>query len=172
MFLLSSRFLLLTALLLVSPAWAQTETSVATANTDNTSAPRWLVACNNRSNPALLSCSMSQSVIQNESRQRILTASIFKDTQGGYFMRLLLPHGLDITQGVSLNIDEGSPVKHTINTADVNGSYARIPLEPELIAAMKSGNIIVVGVNSASGAGINLQLSLTGFSTAFDLFNQ
>ena len=115
---------------------------------------------------------MSQSVFRSQSRQRILSASIFQNEQGIHSMRLALPHGLDLTKGVSLAIDNGVPTQHTINTADANGSYARIPLNNDMIDAMKAGNSAVMGVSSIKGDNINIELSLSGFSSSFALLNR
>lgn len=86
-------------------------------------------------------------------------------------MRLALPHGLALAKGVSLSIDGGAATQHTINTADTNGSYARIPLNNGLIDAMKAGNKAVIVVGNASGNNINLELSLNGFSSSLALMN-
>lgn len=115
---------------------------------------------------------MSQTIIQSGTRQRIVTARIFKDAQGRHAMRLLLPHGLDFTKGVSLSIDGGNMSRHSINTADANGAYASVPLDDGLIAAMKAGNVVELGIANISGNNIKLNLSLDGFTANFALLDR
>lgn len=151
-----------------TPVHAQS-TDQATAN----AGPAWLVSCSNRANPKALTCTMAQSVFfQKQPRQRIVKANILRHAKGGFIMRLQLPHGLDLTHGVSLTIDEGKPAQHPIRTADANGAYSPIPLDDRMLAAMKAGSILVVGVRGSNGNEINLQMSLAGFSDAFGLMTK
>ncbi|MEM8542347.1 MAG: invasion associated locus B family protein [Pseudomonadota bacterium] len=161
------RTFLISIALLAAPAWAQTQTAEQSSNP----APRWLVNCNNQANQAVLACAMSQSIIRAQTRQRIVTANIFKDEKGSYVMRLVLPHGLDLTKGVSFSIDNGTPTQYAITTADANGSYARIPLSDAVIEALKAGNTAIVAVSNIGGNNINLEISLSGFSASFALLN-
>ena len=165
---LISRVLLIATLFSVTPALAQTQS----AEQDKNPAPRWLVNCNNQANPDTLACSMSQSIFRAKTRQRIVSASIFRSQQDALLMRLVLPHGLDLTHGVTLAVDTGSASKYTINSADANGAYALIPLNGELINAMKAGSTAVFGLRNNSGNNINLQVSLNGFSSAFAMMNK
>lgn len=162
-----SRALLIATSMLAAPALAQTQSNDPSANPT----PRWLVNCSNQANPDVLACNMTQSIIRAQTRQRIVTANIFRNDQDELTLRLALPHGLDLTKGVSLAIDDGTPAQHPIITADANGSYARIPLGDDLITAMKAGNTAILGVSNIGGNNINLEISLNGFSASFALLN-
>ncbi|MEM8540304.1 MAG: invasion associated locus B family protein [Pseudomonadota bacterium] len=162
------RALFIAASLIALPALAQTQSS----EPNNNSGPKWLVNCSNQTDPLALTCSMSQSLLQANTGQRIITATIFKNAQGAYSLRLQLPHGLDLKKGVTLAIDNGAATSYTIDTADASGSYTLIPLDNAIIDAMKAGNIGAIGISNISGNNINLEISLNGFSSSFALLSK
>ena len=104
-------------------------------------------------------------VLQNLTGQRVLAVAISR-AASGYAARLSLPHGLGLPEGVQVWIDDGPRTKHAIATADQNGSYAVVPLDEAMIAAMKKGTILNVLVKAASGDEVTFQLSLNGFTAA------
>lgn len=162
------RIVLFATILSATPVLAQEQSGAANANPG----PMWLVNCSNQANQNALACAMSQTIFESQSRQRIVTANIFQTEPGRFAMRLLLPHGLDLTKGVTLAVDNGATGQHGINTADSNGSYALIPLNNELIEAMKAGNVANVGISNMNGNSLRIEMSLDGFSSSFALLSR
>lgn len=131
---------------------------------------RWIVTCSNRATPERLSCAMSQvvTVANGSSRQRVISAVIRQQEENPEVL-ITLPHGLNLLEGVRFAIDEASPQRFDIHAADSNGSYVRIPLTKDRVSNMKKGNILTLGVVARGGRNLNLQLSLDGFTQAYDL---
>ncbi|MEP1444202.1 MAG: invasion associated locus B family protein [Hyphomicrobiales bacterium] len=130
----------------------------------------WIVTCSNRAIPERLNCSMSQvvTVANGNSRQRIVSATIHRQDENAEIL-ITLPHGLNLLKGVGFAIDEASSQRFDIHAADANGSYVRIPLTKDRVSAMKTGNIMKLSVVGSNGQNINLQLSLNGFTQAYNL---
>lgn len=127
----------------------------------------WTISCAGQGASGGLVCSMSQGLIAKNTGQRVLGVTIARDpASGAYSARLSLPHGLLLPEGVQIWIDEGARARHPITTADQHGSYAAVPLDQAMIAAMKKGTILNVSVKSASGDEVIFQLSLNGFTAA------
>lgn len=135
-------------------------------------APRWIVNCDNIADASALSCSMRMRVLQSGTSIQIISATIFQSEAGVNIMRLQLPHGINLSEGVNISIDGGAPTEHFIRTSDANGAYAPVLLSDSLVGAMKLGNTLAVDIEAASGNSISLQLSLQGFSSAFELMSQ
>ena len=131
----------------------------------------WGVTCNNNANPTQLTCTMSQTIFQKGTGQRVISASIFKnaDTHG---MLLSLPHGIDLTSGVDVSIDEGKAQKFAIQTSDANGAYSRFELTAKLISALKNGNVLIVNIMGVGSNPVRMELSLSGFSNSFSLMSK
>lgn len=158
-----------------APVGAQTDKTVRPAQETTPAAPPapagppWVINCTTQNTGGVLVCVMSQVLIAKNTNQRVLAAEIFKDAKsGGYMLRLSLPHGLNLPEGVQMWIDEGARSKYVIGTADQNGSYAVLPLSTDLLAALKRGTILNVAVKANSGDEIILQLSLSGFTAAIE----
>jgi invasion protein IalB len=141
------------------------------AQTTEVATPKWNVNCNNNADPTRLDCTMSQIILQNGTGQRIIASSVF--TNGDtYTMVLSLPHGIDLTSGVNVSIDQGAAQKFQIQTADANGAYSRFTLTPALISAMRSGNILIINIVGAAKNAVRMEMSLAGFLSSFDLISQ
>lgn len=130
----------------------------------------WIVNCSTQNATGDLLCNMSQILSSRESGQRVLAAVIFREGGAGgpVMMRLGLPHGIRLLDGATIWVDSGQRSTHAIATADQNGSYATVPLEGPIVAALRAGRILNVMVKASGGEEIVLQLSLAGFSAALD----
>ena len=132
--------------------------------------PRWIVASSNRATPANLACVMTQTIstTSGNNRRRILLASIRKQSENESIV-FTLPHGLNFKNGVGFAIDDEKSVRSDFQSADTNGSYASIPLTAERLKALKSGNLMKVIITGSNGRNINIELTLNGFTQAYDL---
>ncbi|MEQ1951995.1 invasion associated locus B family protein [Mesorhizobium yinganensis] len=147
-----------TGLLAVQPSLAQ---EVATPP-----APTWTISCSGEANQAKLACTLTQTLIMKDKGQRVLTA-VVTNNDGKPLLNLGLPHGLNLSKGVDIWIDEAARQNFPIVTADQKGSYAIIALKDTFINAMKQGKLLNVAVTAFAGNEIILQLSLNGFSAGF-----
>jgi invasion protein IalB len=129
-------------------------------------APTWTVNCSGDATQAKLACTLTQTLIMKDKGQRVLTA-VVTNNDGKPLLNLGLPHGLNLSKGVDLWIDEAARQNFPIVTADQKGSYAIIALKDTFIAALKQGKLLNVAVTAFAGNEIILQLSLSGFSAGF-----
>jgi len=144
----------------LSPSLAQEAAKPAQAATP----PKgWTLNCSASPGQADLACTLTQTLVVKDSGQRVLTAVVMH-REGKYLLNLGLPHGLNLTKGVDLWIDDGARANHPIVTADQKGSYATVTLDPAQLAAFKKGHLLNVGVVAFNGNEIILQLTLDGFS--------
>ena len=95
------------------------QTTTPEANSTSSRPVNWIVNCNNQANAKVLSCAMSQTLLDSKSRQRIASASIVKQA-GGFTLVLSLPHGLDLASGVQLSVDGGARNRHAFGVHYMN----------------------------------------------------
>jgi invasion protein IalB len=136
---------------------------------DAPNAQPWTLDCSNRAGAEALTCVMSQVLYVKSTAQRAIGVTIFRpDPKGSAMMRISLPHGISLPDGVNLWVDSGQPTKHVIAIADQNGSYSTFELDGTLILMLKAGHVLNLGVKLPNGQSIDFQMSLKGFSNAFD----
>ncbi len=123
----------------------------------------WTVNCSAAPGQADLVCTLTQTLVVKDSGQRVLSAVVMR-RDGAYLLNLGLPHGLNLTKGVDLWIDDAARANQPIVTADQKGSYATVTLDDRLLAALRKGRILNVGVTAYNGNEIILQLTLDGFT--------
>lgn len=140
-----------------------------------TSAPKatkvqtnWAINCASPNGTSPLVCNMSQTLLVKGTRKRILLVTINNSDKksGNPTMILALPHGLYLPAGVTLKFDNKQSKKVEIRTADQNGSYARISLDPATVNALKLGSKLIVSLTSLKQQKINFPVSLIGFSAS------
>jgi invasion protein IalB len=129
----------------------------------------WVVNCASGANAGALECQMSQNLTEAKTGQRVLTVTIRKQQKDGAMAMLLaLPHGLFIPAGASYQIDAGEKKSVAIQTSDQNGAYAAVPLDAALVAALKTGTNLNIGMESVTRKPVAIPLSLNGFTAAID----
>ncbi|WP_246684919.1 invasion associated locus B family protein [Mesorhizobium sp. B2-7-1] len=130
----------------------------------------WTVACNatTQSGAAGKACSLSQEQADGQSRQRILAVELRPNgdvLQG----TLVLPFGLALDQGVTLQIDDGVVVPPLrFRTCLPGGCIVDLSFDIETVAALRKGTSLKVKVVADGGKETNLALSLKGFPSALD----
>lgn len=156
-----------TVFLMNSSVVAQT---VSENNSDaaNIKQQPWSVSCAARDDEEQLHCSMVQALHDRSSGQRIFSLSIISQPDSDEkLLRLQLPHGIILPNGVEVKIDDNQPVNLPINWGDQNGSYSEFDLNKEWLNAMRSGNLMKLTVIARNKQRVELQLSLKGFTKAF-----
>lgn len=130
----------------------------------------WVVVCDTPAEAAERRCTLVQNlaVQSGETQQRLLTVMVQKQPGAERMMLLLsLPHGLFLPAGAQIQIDGGEPSKIAIQTADASGSYAATELTPELLEALRRGQVLNVTMMSADQRGITVPVTLIGFSRGY-----
>jgi invasion protein IalB len=155
------------ALLTAGTAFAQ-ETKPAEPKPADTNP--WVVNCASGANSTDLQCQLSQNLTETKSGQRVLTVTIRKQDgdASGLAMLLALPHGLFLPAGASYQIDSGAKATAPIQTSDQNGAYAAVPLTAAILAAMKVGTHLNIGMESVTRKPVTIPVSLAGFTAAID----
>jgi invasion protein IalB len=140
---------------------------VVVSGTDTVLQP-WTVNCTSQGDAAVLNCAMSQVLLAKQTGQRVVGATVFRPKpDAAAVMRVSLPHGVLLPEGVDVGIDDAAPTKHVISIADQNGSYAQFELGGSMIGELQGGTSLSIGVSAADGKRIVFKLSLKGFGAAF-----
>lgn len=127
----------------------------------------WTVNC--ASTPQGLRCQALQTVSVKKSRQRILTAAIsISPKTKTPIMLFHLAHGIYLPTGVSLKVDTEKPAKIMVEFCNSKGCYARFPVAEAVLKSMKNGKAMEVGFQNLNKQTLNIQLSLKGFTAAYD----
>lgn len=130
----------------------------------------WAVNCASGSTGTDLQCQVSQNLTEAKTGKRVLTVTV-RPQEGGLAMLIALPHGLFLPAGASYQIDTGRKATVAIQTSDQNGAYAAVPLAPDLLAAMKAGTNLNIGMESVTRNAVTIPVSLAGFTAAIDKLN-
>ena len=147
---------------ITSPSLAQTSASQPQA------APRWVVNCSNVANPDILACSLSMTLFQAETRQKVLSATVFQGPEGTE-MAMNLPHGLDLPSGIVVAVDQGAGQTYAIQTSNADGAYSRFALTGSILEALRKGNTMFVDLTASNKNAIRIELPLKGISQGLDM---
>lgn len=117
-------------------------------------------------------CSMYQLLMDGEGN-RVAEVRFFPLADGGEAAagaNLTAPHGTLLTAGVRLDIDGNAPKVYPFTVCDQVGCHARMGFTADELAALKNGivsNVQLVPFGD-SATTVNLKISLTGFTAAFE----
>lgn len=130
----------------------------------------WTVSCNvtTQNGTAGKVCSLSQEQADGQSRQRILAVE-FRPNGDVLQGTLVLPFGLALDQGVTLQVDDGAALPPLrFRTCLPGGCIVDLSFDGETVAALRKGTSLKVRVVADGGKESNLGLSLKGFPSALD----
>ena len=127
----------------------------------------WRVECTG--DGKTLDCRAVQQVFQRETRQLVLSAVVrpAADAKTGA-MVLTLPLGLNLTEPVTIKVDNGAAERQPIQTCTNVGCFVALTLPDKMIAAMRTGADLKITVQDANKKPIDMSLPLLGFGVAFD----
>jgi len=160
------------ALLLAAPGLASAQDKggdvpVLGANKAS-AAPSWLSTCQGPGRAAELECQMEQRAVISGSGQLIgsITIRVPSQTRKPVLM-IRGPLGLSLAGGVTVDVDDASPLALPLQTCDAGGCYAGAPVSDELLAAMFKGQKLNVTFQNLNKEPIKLPMSLAGFSATY-----
>lgn len=139
----------------------------APAQAPEASAAAWRVECSG--DGKALECRAVQQVFQRETRQLVLSAVVrpAPDAKTGA-MLLTLPLGLNLTEPVTIKVDNGAAERQPIQTCTNVGCFVTLTLTDKMLAAMRAGSELKITVQDVNKKPIDMGLPLLGFGLAFD----
>lgn len=166
----TARVLVLAALTAGLPAGAVAQGLPGGASAINETYRDWQVACATQG--AAVRCAMVQVLSNSQSGQRVLAIELrlagTGETMEG---TLVLPFGLDLDQGVALQIDDRASEGWTVRfvTCTQAGCVAPVALDATAIERLKAGTTLRLRAAAYGTAQtLALSVSLTGFTVAFN----
>jgi len=83
-------------------------------------------------------------------------------------MVMQLPLGLNLTEPVTLKIDNGLSERQAIQTCTNVGCFIAMTISDKLLAAMRTGSQLNITVQDSNKKPVEMGLPLLGFGLAFD----
>jgi invasion protein IalB len=119
-----------------------------------------------------LECRAIQQIVQRDARQQLVpfvtVAARFDPQAKAGSMQILLPLGLNLTEPVSIKVDNGPAEKQPIQTCNNGGCLVTMTANDKLLAAMRAGTDLKLTVQDATKKPIEMALPLLGFGIAYD----
>jgi len=135
----------------------------------------WIVRCQPAPEDAFGAgdlCEMYQQVSEQESQQTVLEAVIGYPQDAENPIALFnLPLGMRLPPGVQLQVDDNEAIRFPIQLCLQTGCRANIELEADLLEQLRAGTEVTLTIADPQGRGVELPLSLMGFSDALDDVN-
>jgi len=104
-----------------------------------------------------------------ESGQPVVAAVIIEpEGEPKKILRVTLPLGMQLVHGTRIIVDNTPPLQSPYVICFQNGCMSDYEMTPELLAAMKKGQNLVVQAINANGAALTLPLPLGEFAKAYD----
>ena len=160
----TARILTLLSVLLVPLAAFSQDAAPSTLQARETP---WQVTCEPVAEGGALACAMTKNLLLSSDNSLLAQASVLPDADG-YLMRILAPHGLLLSDGLTLTVDGKLLAHPAFRTSLPAGVTALVPLTPDLIAALGEGEALTITATQNNAAAFTFQMSLTGFSASLD----
>lgn len=161
-------FVVCFSLLMSNALFAQDD--VASTISEDVAKP-WIVRCNNEDDIKLENkrgkCEIFQRLSLKDTGQRVVEMAIGfpddKDAARGIF---ILPLGILLQPGVTMQIDDNPPLKFAVRYCVPNGCVAYVNLNDTILDMLKKGESANVIVKQANGEDITLPIVLKGITKA------
>ena len=156
--------------MLASSAAAQETTTDTGPSTLSETYESWTVQCakTNTGGQTIRSCQISQELLQQETRQRVLLVALApKQGNGTTKATLVMPFGLLLSEGVRIEVAEKELLRGTFRTCMPGGCISEIDFSDELIKQLQSNEKLTVVMTANDGQVVRTDVSLKGFSAAY-----
>lgn len=130
----------------------------------------WIVACalQGAGGKSSKACTLSEELTDTKSRQRVLAIE-FRPASSGIEGTLILPFGLDLAKGASLQIDGGAAATPiAFRTCLPAGCIIPVSFDAKTLTALRNASTLKVKTMRDGGADMQFAISLKGFGGAFD----
>ena len=130
----------------------------------------WVVACaqqdGGEGKATGRRCAMLQQQVSQNGRQRVISLEI-KTAGASFDGVLVLPFGVDLENGVVLQVDDGQRLgPYRFRTCLPVGCVVRVTFDTAFMAALRKGKTLKVNATADGGGDIPLSISLSGFAAA------
>ena len=116
-----------------------------------------------------LDCRAVQQVFHRETRQLLVSLVVRPAADGKTgAMVVTLPLGLNLTEPITVKVDNGPPERQAIQTCTNVGCFVAMTVTDKLVAAMRTGSELKITVQDANKKPVEMSLPLLGFGLAFD----
>jgi len=113
-------------------------------------------------------CFLIQQVSDRNTQSPILKITIgFFGPQRQAGAVIAMPLGVPLTQGLQLGVDGAEIRQVPFQVCRRDGCTAFVPLDAAAVSAFKAGAQAVATVDNGQGEGLNLPISLTGFTAGY-----
>jgi invasion protein IalB len=128
----------------------------------------WTVSCRSAAGGGGRTCTMEQAVIDGASKQTLLRLVITPGTDGVAAATLIAPFGLELANGIVLDVDGGESFTAPFKSCYQFGCVAPLALDGKRREAMRTGGAIRARMAPADDPSktLDLKLSLDGFTNA------
>lgn len=163
-----ARLAALLVALAAAPASAQTSTALpGGANSLQETFENWTVACVRQGEGKR--CAVSQQQADQQSHQRVLAIELTALSTDKVEGTLVLPFGLALDNGVTLQIDDAAPGPPLrFRTCLPGGCLVRLSFDAGQAAALRKGAALKVKAVADGGKDAVFTISLKGYPAAFD----
>jgi invasion protein IalB len=127
----------------------------------------WRVECAN--DGKALDCRAIFQVTQRETNQLIAAVAVRvpSDTKKPLIL-IQLPLGIQVTEPVTVRVDETAPEKFGVQTCTQAGCIVAAPLSDTLLAATRTGRELKVVFANLNKQAVTVSMGLAGFVLAYD----
>lgn len=126
----------------------------------------WRVECGN--DGKVLDCRAIFQVTQRETQQLIAAVAIRVPPDTKPVILIQLPLGIQVTEPVTVRVDEGAAEKFGVQTCTQAGCFVGAPIGDPLIAAMRMGKELRVAFANINKQTVTVSMGLLGFGLAYD----
>jgi invasion protein IalB len=115
------------------------------------------------------SCSVSQQQVDKTTKRRVLIVALAAGDNGGVKGSLVMPFGLDLDSGVTLQIDDG-PVTAAAHFKTCLPAGCVIPVDwpAATVKALRTAQKLKAAAKGENGQPAQFTISMTGFASALD----
>lgn len=124
----------------------------------------WQVNCTPTAEGAEVACSMVKSLTVNEGKQVMAQVAVVPGDP--FVLRLLVPHGMSLPDGLTLLVDDAAVATMSFRTSLPGGVIASTDLTAGLEEALRAGGMLQITGMQNNGAALRLEMSLSGFSAS------
>lgn len=128
----------------------------------------WVTRCTAATRQDPLDCVLEENAVLNNTGQLVVGFSVRipSDTRAPVAL-VHLPLGLYLPAGLKLGVDGGKAQSYPLQTCDAGGCYVGMPLDPALLAEMKTGKQLKATFQTLQRSDLNIELPLAGFAEGY-----
>ncbi|MCO6177497.1 invasion associated locus B family protein [Ciceribacter sp. RN22] len=112
-------------------------------------------------------CQMSQELVQNQTRQRVLTFVLSFSKEGTIKGTVIAPFGLLLSEGLRVEMDGKEVARGAFRTCLPLGCISEVDLSQDAIKQLSVGAKASVMTTANTGQPVRTDITLSGFSAAY-----